>query len=69
MEFGYFIMFFGLILFIIGFALKKKGQLTPKNPNCSADIKDAEMTKLSCKALLIIGPLLIILGLIVLFIK
>ena len=65
MEFGYFIIFFGLIITIIGIMLKFKGQLTPKNPNCPADVYDAKQMVKYQKILTILGLSIILVGILI----
>lgn len=65
MEFGYFIGLIGIILTIISIVIFVKGMLTPKNPNCPTDVIESKKTVKSAKILAIIGPSIIIIGILV----
>ena len=64
MEFGYFVIFFGVFCFIVSLIVGKFGMLEPNNPNCPSDIKDTKINKIGRKILTFIGPTLVIIGLI-----
>ena len=60
MEFGFFTLIIGLLLLVIGILLSKKGYLTPKDPNCSQDVHDAKVTRISMWVLIILGSVVTI---------
>ena len=69
MELIIFILIIGIVLTSISLAIKFFGQLTPKDPNCSQDVKSAKQTRNSQIILYYLGITIISISLLLLFLK